>query len=353
MNFSWRRSEDIAMRVAMYYRNDDIRIEEIEKPSIDRKELLVKVMASGICGSDVMEWYRIKSAPRVLGHEIAGLIEETGKAVRNFHAGDRVFVSHHVPCNTCRYCLRGQHTVCDLLHSTNFDPGGFSEYLRVPEVNIDRGVFRLPDEMTYEEGSFIEPLGCVIRGQRVAGIKPGQSVLVLGSGISGLLHIALARATGVGRILATDIHAYRLKAAERFGADIAMQAGNCNADAVKQANGGYLADVVIVCTGSFAAFPQALATVDRGGTVLCFAPTEPGVDLPVTVNPFWRNETTLLTSYGAAPQDITTAIQIIASNRLPLVDMITHRLGLSEIAEGFRLVEKADASIKVLIDPQR
>ena len=341
------------MRAAMYYRNDDIRIETLQRPSIGQRELLVKVMASGICGSDVMEWYRIKSAPRVLGHEIAGQIEEKGDLVTGFDTGDRVFVSHHVPCNTCRYCLRGQHTVCDLLHSTNYDPGGFSEYLRVPEVNVDRGVFRLPDEITYEDGTFIEPLACVLRGQRVAGLAVGQSVLVLGSGISGLLHIALARATGAGRILATDVHPYRIEAAKRFGADTAFHADSCDAETVKQTNAGLLADVVIVCTGSFNAFPQALETVDRGGTVLFFAPTDPDVNLPVPVNPFWRNETTLLTSYGASPLDITAAIQLISTQRLPLSDMITHRLGLSEIEEGFRLVEDADESIKVIIDPHR
>jgi L-iditol 2-dehydrogenase len=110
--------------------------------------------------------------------------------------GDRVFVSHHVPCNTCQYCLNGFHTLCDTLRSTNFDPGGFAEYIRVPEINVDRGIFLLPEEISYEEGVFIEPLACVLRGQRLAKFKPGQSVFVIGSGISGLLHIALARASG-------------------------------------------------------------------------------------------------------------------------------------------------------------
>ena len=182
------------MRVAMYYNNKDVRLEEMPKPQIGASELLVKVIASGVCGSDVMEWYRIKQAPRVLGHEIAGEVVEVGNAVKQSKVGDRVFVSHHVPCNTCRYCLSGNHTVCETLHTTNFDPGGFAEYLRVPQINVDRGVFRLPDEMTFEDAVFIEPLACVARAQRLARLQPGQAVLVLGSGISGLLHIALARA---------------------------------------------------------------------------------------------------------------------------------------------------------------
>jgi L-iditol 2-dehydrogenase len=142
------------MRVAMYYNNQDVRIEEIPIPEIDPGEILVKVMASGICGSDVMEWYRIKKAPLVLGHEIAGEIAEVGEGVTRYHVGDRVFVSHHIPCNTCYYCLRGYHTACETLHTTNYDPGGFAEYVRIPQLNVDRGVFPLPDELSFEHGVF-------------------------------------------------------------------------------------------------------------------------------------------------------------------------------------------------------
>ena len=157
----------------MYYNNKDVRVEEIPTPQIGPGELLVKVLASGICGSDVMEWYRIKKAPRVLGHEIAGEIVEVGKGVDRYKMGDRVFVSHHVPCNTCQYCLNGFHTLCDTLRRTNFDPGGFAEYIRVPQINVDRGVFVLPEEVSFEDGVFIEPLACVLRGQRLARFRPG------------------------------------------------------------------------------------------------------------------------------------------------------------------------------------
>jgi len=186
------------MKVAMYYRNNDVRVEEMPVPKIGKGEMLVKVMASGICGSDVMEWYRIKKAPRVLGHEITGEIVELGAELSAIshqpsalRIGDRVFVSHHVPCNACRYCLSGYHTACETLHKTNYDPGGFAEYLRVPEINVKSGVYILPENMSYEEGTFIEPLACILRGQRVANLKAGQSVLVIGSGISGLLNTAL------------------------------------------------------------------------------------------------------------------------------------------------------------------
>ena len=340
------------MRVAMYYNNRDVHLEEMPTPQIGPGELLVKVMASGICGSDVMEWYRIKKAPLVLGHEIAGEIVEVGEGVERYQVGDRVFVSHHIPCNTCRYCLNGQHTVCETLHTTNFDPGGFAEYLRVPRLNVDRGVFLLPDEVSYEEGAFVEPLACVVRGQRVARLQPGQTVLVLGSGISGLLHIALARALGAGRIVATDVSEYRLKAAQRFGADVVIHAQEDVPDRLCQANEGRLADLVIVCTGAFPAFLQALQSVDRGGTVLFFAPTEPGVDLPVSVNDFWRNSITLMPSYGNSPLDAVVAIELIRARRVPVGEMITHRLSLAQTGLGFQLVAEAGESIKVIIEPQ-
>ena len=246
------------MRVAMYYNNKDVRLEEIPAPSIGPRELMVKVLASGVCGSDVMEWYRIKKAPRVLGHEIAGEIVKVGEGVERYKVGERVFVSHHVPCNTCHYCLNGFHTVCDTLRSTNFDPGGFAEYIRVPRINVDRGVFILPDEVSFEDGVFIEPLACVLRGQRLAKFIPGQSVFVIGSGISGVLHIALARASGAGRIIASDINEYRLKVAKQFGADEAIYAKEVNPSKIREINKGRLADLVIVCAGTISAYSQAL-----------------------------------------------------------------------------------------------
>jgi L-iditol 2-dehydrogenase len=341
------------VRVAMYYNNQDVRLEEMPAPRIGTGELLVKVLASGICGSDVMEWYRIKKAPLVLGHEITGEIAEVGEGVDCYHVGDRVFVSHHVPCNTCRYCLHGLHTVCETLHTTNYDPGGFAEYLRVPPLNVDRGVFLLPDEISFEDGTFIEPLACVVRGQRLARLLPGQTILVLGSGISGLLHVAMARASGAGRIVATDISEYRLQAARRLGADCVINAEEDVPARLRQANDDRLADLVIVCTGAFPAFCQALQSVDRGGTVLFFAPTGPGMDLPVPVNDFWRNGITLMPSYGGSPLDICVAIDLIRARRVPVHEMITHRLGLAETGLGFHLVAEAGESIKVIIEPQR
>ncbi len=341
------------MYVAMYYNNNDVRIEEMSVPEINDNELLVKVQASGICGSDVMEWYRIKKAPLVLGHEIAGDVVQVGKNVEKYKIGDRVFVSHHVPCNTCRYSLDDQHTLCDTLHSTNFYPGGFAEYLRVPKINVDRGVFLLPKEMSYDEGVFIEPLACVVRGMRIVGMKPGASVLVIGSGIAGLLHIKLARALGAGRVIATDIDEYRLETAKKLGADMVINAKENVTEKVKKYNDGRLADIVVLCTGALPAVKQAINSVDRGGTLLFFAPTEPGVEMPFPLFDLWNKGVKMVSTYAGGPRDIADAIELIRFKKVTVTDMISHKLPLSEAAKGFKLVAQAQESIKVVLYPQK
>jgi L-iditol 2-dehydrogenase len=339
------------MKAAVYYRNADVRIEERPTPEIGPGEMLVRIRASGICGSDVMEWYRIKRAPLVLGHEIAGEIVEVGEGVTKHEAGQRVAVSHHVPCNSCRYCLDDQKTVCETLHTTNFDPGGFAEFVRVPAINVDRGVYPLPDDVSYGEGSFVEPLACVRRGQRLAGVRPGKTVLVLGAGISGVMHIALAHATGCSNVLATDINPWRVQKAREFGASASIDARADIPAWVRENNGGRGADIIFVCAGATAAFEQALKSVDRGSTIVSFAPPAPGVDIPMPLNDFWRNGVTVMPSYANDARDAIEAVDLIASRAVPVDRMITHRLPLTEAQEGFRLTAEAGESLKVVLIP--
>jgi L-iditol 2-dehydrogenase len=340
------------MRVAMYYNNSDVRLEEMDKPNIGPGEILVKIIASGICGSDVLEWYRIKKAPLVLGHEISGEIVEIGEGVTGFQPGDRVFANHHVPCNTCHYCLSGKHTVCETLHTTQFYPGGFAEYVRVPAINVDRGTFILPPGVSYEEGSFVEPLACVIRGQRVAGLKPEQTILILGSGVSGLLHLICARAAGAGRIIMTDINEYRLNMAKECGATAVVNGRENVSERVRELNNGRGADLVIICTGAYPAFIQGLESVDRGGTVLCFATTDPGVDIPIPVNDFWRNGITVLPSYANSGYDAKVAINLLENKMVDVTRIVTHRFGLADTGKGFSLMAGAQDSMKIIIHPQ-
>jgi len=341
------------MRAAMYYNNRDIRLVELPKPKIGPGELLMKVMACGICGSDVLEWYRVPKAPRVLGHEAAGIVTEVGEGVDRYKVGDRIFVSHHVPCGKCRYCLRGHHTACETLHRTNYDPGGFSEYIRVPRINVEQGVYLLPDDLSFEDGTFIEPLGCVARGQRLANVQEGDTVLILGSGVSGLLHLQLARSRGVERIITTDINEYRLGAAKKFGADVTIHASENVPERLRQFNDGRLADKVIVCTGAKSASEQALRCVDRGGTILFFAVPGPDTSVPLPIADFWRNEITIMTSYGAGPSDLKEALKLIENRVVNVRDLITHQLSLDEVGLGFDLVARAGESLKVIIKPHK
>ena len=344
------------MRVAMYYSNQDVRPEEMPTPQIGPGELLLRVEASGICGSDIMEWYRIHKVPLVLGHEVAGVIESVGDGVEHYKAGDRITAAHHVPCNTCHYCLTGNHTVCDTLRQTNFDPGGFAEYIRLPAINVDRGVFLLPEEVSFEEATFVEPVACILRGQRRSGMNPGYCVLVIGSGIAGLLHVHLARMTGADMVIATDILNYRLKVARQFGAHAAIHAEDDVPAYLRDVNDGRLADLVIVCAGARSAILQALSSVERGGTILFFAPTEPGATFPISLNDlFWRNDITLTTSYAGSPADHAAALELIRAGNLRVREMITHRLSLAETGLGFHMVTHPQEhnSIKVIIEPQR
>lgn len=343
------------MRVAMYYSNKDVRLEEMPKPEIGPSEVLMKVEASGICGSDVMEWYRKDKVPLVLGHEIAGEIMETGIGVENFQVGDKVAATHHVPCNTCHYCQTGNETACETLQRhTHFYPGGFAEYVRVPAINVDRGVFPIPEGVSFEEATFTEPLACILRGQKKARLNPGDSVFVVGCGISGLLHINLASALGAGRIIAADTIEYRMKAAEKFGAEKVINAENDVPARLRKVNDGRLADLVIICRGAF--IPQALKSVEKGGTVLFFAGAKENDKIPYTVNElFWRTEVTLTTSYAGSPDDCINALELIRAKRVNVKDMITHRFSLADAVKGFYLVSHPweQESIKVIVEPQK
>ncbi len=341
------------MRVAVYHRNDDVRIEERPAPVVGPGEALMRVEASGICGSDVLEWYRVKKAPIVLGHEVAGTIVEVGAGVGGIRPGDRVVASHHVPCTTCRRCLAGNDTVCETLRTTTFDPGGFAELVRLPAINVDRGVYRMPDSMGFAIASFTEPLACVVRAQRRAGMHPGHSVLVLGAGLAGLLHLAVAPTSGAGFVAATDVSQPRLDAAIRLGASAAWNAGDDVPARLKERLGGGLADLVIVCAAAPRVFHQALACVQPGGTVLMFSLPDPGTTMDMDLHELWKSGIRVMSSYAGNRADHLAAIEILRAGRIDVSSLITHTLPLARTAEGFRLVATGGATLKVIVEPQR
>ena len=341
------------MLIANYYSNTDIRVEERPVPQINEGECLIKILASGICGSDLMEWYRRDSVPLVLGHETAGEVIEVGNGVNHLKPGDRVVVSHHVPCLECRYCQRGHETMCKTLHSTTYDPGGFSQYVRLPEINTRLGVFPIPKNVTYEEASFAEPLACVLRGQDRVGIQKGDAVVVIGSGISGVLHIALAKARGAEFIIACDINETRLPWATKFGADIVIK----NASSISEKlldNIGRKADIVILTTGHPDAVEAGFEAAADGSTILLFAPSDPNTTVQIDINKlFFKHDRTVTTTYANSPNDLKEALSLIAEKKIPVADMITHRIALDEIQYGFDLVQNGTKSLKVIVEPNR
>jgi len=339
------------MLIANYFSNKDIRLEEVEIPSINEKEVLVEVKASGICGSDLMQWYKKDNLPKVLGHETSGKIIEVGSKVKDYKIGERVVVSHHVPCMECRFCKRKLETMCETLKSTNYDPGGFSQYLRMPEINTKYGIFKIPNDMSYEEASFAEPLACVLRGQKKIGVSSNDSVVIIGAGITGMLHIALAKALDASFIVAVDLKENRLVLAESFGADkVSTDIEELKDILVK--NTGRKADHIILTTGNTKAVSAALECVEDGGKVLLFAPSEPGDNLTLDLTKtFFKHDLTITSTYANSPQDLTDSLDIISSGKIQVHKMITNRLPLKEIQKGFDLVSSGENSLKVIIEP--
>jgi L-iditol 2-dehydrogenase len=335
------------MKVAKWYNNQDIRIEDVPTPRPGPDEMLVKVISCGICGSDIVEWYRLPRAPLVPGHEIGAEVVEVGQAVKKFNPGDRVFVAPKVPCMQCEYCKNGHYPACTNIKERL--PGGFAEYVLVPNTLVANGAYRLPDSISYDQSTFIEPLACVVRAQRLAGVQQGQTVMVFGCGMSGLLHIKLAKAENC-QVIATDVNARRLELATGLNAEITIDATENVAERLLYAN-DRKADVVILCTSAMSAVDQAWKCVDKGGVIVFFAVPGPDRQISIPLNDFWTKEIKILTSYYCGPPDIIDAIDLIESETVKVDDMITHRLPLKDVTRGFQLVLDGTESIKVIINP--
>jgi L-iditol 2-dehydrogenase len=349
------------MKAAVYYSNRDIRIEEVDDLPVRPGEVKVRVMACGVCGSDVMEWYRMKRAGRpggigAFGHECTGIIADVGSDVDpKWKVGDRVVVAPHVPCNTCHACIRGHTTACATLQSTKFRQGygAFAEYVVLPAINVDRGMLRLPDSVSFDRGTFVEPLGCVVRGQQFAPVSEGRSVLIIGAGITGLLHIQAARLNGAGFIAVSNPSPERLEIARKFGADATISAADDVPGRFRELNDGLGADTVIMTAPVPVCVQQSLEAVGPGGTVLFFAPTNPEIQSEINLWKLWQKEVTITHSYAADFPNLQTALTWIRHDRVNVADMITHVFPLNKTVEGFQLTARhRDGSLKAIVHPQ-
>lgn len=334
------------MRAAVYHGGGRIGLEERPDPVAGPGELVVRVRACGLCGSDLMAWYQDARAPVVLGHEPAGEVVEAGPGAP-FAVGERVFVHHHVPCMSCALCRAGRHTLCPTFRRTGIDPGGLAELIRVPRENAGADVLALPDAVPDWAATLVEPLACVTRGQRWAGVGPGSRVAVVGAGAMGLLEVRAALAAGAVAVAAVEPREDRRALAARAGA--AALPGP-DPDALREALGGALADQVFVCTSDRGAIAGSLRLAGPGGVVQLFAPTPPGELVGLDLGSIFFREVSIQSTYSAGPFDTRDALALLADGTVDAAALISHRLPLAEVEEAFRLARSGEAT-KVVVEP--
>ncbi len=338
------------MKAAVAYDFKDIRIEEMPVPDVGPREALVKIAACGICSGDVMPWYIRKKAPIVLGHEPAGTIVEIGKEVKNFKVGDRVAIHHHAPCFTCRFCRRGDYVQCDTWRKTKIVPGGISEYVKIPEENLSGDTLIIPSSVSMEDATLTEPTACVVKGFKRARIRQGDMVLVQGLGTMGQLNILLAKHYGAKTVIAADFQKFRCNHARKMGANVVINLKEQDLfEAVKDATGGAMADIVIVGPSSIKAMEDGIRCCGRGGTVLLFTPTPKEENLFLNPHDIYFNEVSLVPSYSCGPFDTREALELIEMGVVSAEKIVTHRYTLEQAGEAFNTTADAGDSIKTLV----
>ena len=338
------------MKVARLYDYLDVRIEDVPVPAIGPGEALVRARACGICSGDVVPWYIRKKAPLVFGHEPVGEIAAVGEGVTAFRPGDRVFVHHHAPCFRCRACARGEFVQCPTWKQSQIDPGGMAEFFRVPAGNLAGDTLRLPDHVSDADGALVEPLACVVKSLTRAGSLSGATVLIIGLGVMGQLHVLLARHLGAARILAADLIPSRCAVATQLGADVVFDAAAAPlADQVREHTDGEGAEVVIAGPATVAALEAGLACAARGGTVVQFMGTEPGEILPLSTFDFYFRELRLVPSYSCGPVETREALDLIARGVIAARHVVTHRFPLDEAATAYRVAALDKSAIKAMV----
>jgi L-iditol 2-dehydrogenase len=321
------------VRVARSLTSREVVVEELPDPVAGPGEVVCRVLACGVCGSDVSETYVARKLPAVLGHEVVGEVVETGAGVHGVREGERVVIHHHVPCGACRRCRRGHETLCEQFRATALDPGGFAERVRLsaPLVGELLGL----GELDPVAGTFVEPLGCVLRALDRAGLRPGDALLVVGAGSNGLLAVAAAHARAVESIWVREPRTDRRRLAQALGA--AHHAGEP-------------VDVAFVTTANGDAIAGAAAALAPGGTLCLYATTGPGTPVGVDTEQLFLRELTICSSWSAGPGDMRAAHALIASGCIDVLPLVTHRLPLDETARALDLQRRGEA-LKAVVLP--
>jgi L-iditol 2-dehydrogenase len=320
-------------------------------------ELLLRVKTCALCGTDirVLEGKKTRGVryPSIIGHEFAGIVEEAGRDVTAFRRGDRVSVAPVISCQACRYCLEGRENACRNRLAIGYEyDGGFAEFVRIPGQAVEFGhVVRIPDGVDFDEAALAEPLACCINGTRKAGVGLGDVVLVVGAGPIGLMHLQVARAAGASRVMVSEPHARRREEAIRFGADRAVDPGaESLEEAVMSATGGLGADAIIMAVGVPGILNDLLRLVRKGGRLNLFAGFPDASSSTVEANLIHYNEITLNGTTASTRLDYLTAVSMIASHRVKVKELVTHRFAIPGFREAYDL-HKAGAGLKIVIEP--
>lgn len=341
------------MRVARTHSFDDTRLEQAPVPALEAGDALVRVEACGLCGSDATRWYVDQKAPAVLGHEPAGVVIEVG-AECSLEVGARVFFHHHVSCGECHHCVRGFETSCAMFKATNLEPGGFAELVRVPRENVERDTLVLPEAMSFEAATFIEPLACSLRAVQKLPIRAGDSVLIVGLGAMGLMNACLAKLAGAATVIACELSPDRSEPDPVWGVDAVLDPRADDYVArLHELTEGRGPDHVIVGPSSPVAIRQACDVVAKGGTVCLFSPVSPQTEVALPLSRFYFGEITLVSSYSCAAKETRESLSLIADQRVPVTRLITHRLPLAEVGSGIHRTAAAGPDwMRAVVLPQ-
>lgn len=339
------------MKASVYYDVNDFRFEDVEKPEIGAKEVLLKLKACGLCGTDIHKAiHKTVDPPVVLGHEFAGEIVEAGEEVTKFKIGDNVIGGIHVPCFSCHYCQRGHYTLCPEFKETNIEPGGFAEYVKLSERHVRHSVFSIPKSISYMHASLAEPVACCIHGQKAADIRPGDNVLIMGAGQIGMIHGQLLKHKDVSNVIISDLSPYKLSKAREFGLDYAVNIKHENlANIVNRVTENKGVDAVIIATGVSTLLQEAIQLLRRGGQIICFSPFDNNPEVNIDAERFFRDEISIVGTYSVSPYEFEEAILHIQNGTIDAEKMITHEMKIHQVGEAVKLAANPEEEVLKIV----
>ncbi len=327
------------MKAALFYPPLDFRLEELPLPELQEGEALLEVKSCGICGTDLFKVREGKKS-QVLGHEISGVIREV-KGISPFSGGERVFVAHHIPCFLCRYCRHGNFSLCSQFQQTNIYPGGFSQFIRIPRVNLMQGTIMLPPQLSFDEATLVEPFACVLRNIKRIKPHPEDEILVIGGGPAGIMHVILLRLLGIKRIDVVEIQEERRGYLGKFPVDNIFSPGE----------GKKEYDIAIVCAGNLPAIQEGVKNIRRGGILNIFAQAPEDTRLDISPNQIYF-ECTFLGTYSSSPVEQREIMELLKERKIKVSSLITHTFPLSRIREAINIALKGKESCKIIIHPR-